>query len=377
MSPVKDRCSVVSSLVPMYCTGNRTEERENPGEQQMCAVALLIAETVLGTLKALDQKNYKAFDANPADGACQSQALELRRVVALDLSEESRQLEKGVRDLKRRVQARKSNSKERKNSSPEAFFSTHVESIAISKEMEYLLHCFLLTVTRVAYKRLENGVILTQTDPGRLTILSKKLSNVKVIASEAQARLSMLNMEAIRRHAQAELAIEMLSKENTHIYTPDPRYPPKAYGSLFYSVQTVLHRLREERALIALKSIVKEGRPFFLPMIPSCSGGRFELLPESTYPDLAHDIPIVVFEAVVEGSREAAIEEIRGRGFTDLALTSASKEAPFEPSSDLSSINIPKALLEIRGYREKRSSVQFDHVYLTTVGKEGEGNVSA
>lgn len=384
MSTIMDTCSIVSSLVPIYSTGNRTEERENPGEQQMCAVALLIAETILGTLKALNQKNYKAFDANPGDGGCQNQALELRRLTALDLSEECGELEKTACALKNLVQTRKSNPKERMKCSPEEFFSTHVESIHITKEMEYLLHCYLLTVTRVPYKTLENGVVLTQTEPSRLSKLSKNLKNVKEIASGAQARLSMLNMESIRRHVNALSTVEnkerialMLSVENTHFYTPNPHYPPKAYGSLFYSVKTVLHRLSEEGALIALKSIVKDGKPIYLAMHSASMGGPFELLPDSSYSDLSPDTPIVVFEAVVERSRDEAAEEIRTRGFTDLALTCASKEAPYEPKSDLSSIKVHEALLEIQGYREKTTCLQLDHVYLTTVGKEGVRDATA
>jgi len=379
MSVTMDTCSVVSSLVPMYSSaGSRTEERVRVNEKQMCAVALLIAETILGTIEAIAQKNYKAFDANPGDGACQNQALELRRIMALDLSEECGELEKAALALKELVQTRKSSHKERGKMTPEGFFETHVESIQISKEMEYLLHCFMLTVTRVPYKTLENGVVLTRTESSRLNKLSKRLSNVSVIANGAQVQLSKLNMEVIRTHAGSLTTVEkkervttMLSEEHTHLYTPSARYAPKAHGSLFHSVQTVMHRLREEGALITLKSIVTEREPFHLVMRPSEAGGTFEVLADSAYADLSADAPIVVFEAVVDGSRAEVAEQIRTRGFTDLALTCSSKEAPYEPGSKLSAIKVPEALSEIQGFREKSTRVHFDHVYLTTVKAEG------
>lgn len=351
-------CSVVSSLLPMYSTRNKTEEKE------MNAITRLIAEILLRATNALAQKNYKAFDANPGDGACQNQALELRRIAILDLSGECQELKETALKLKELLC---------KHQDP----SHLLKSIQVSKEMEYLLHCFALAFTRIPYKTLETGVVLTRTEPGRLNKLSKKLKGAKPIADNLQVQLSQLNMQTMRSHASllGENEVTMLSKEHTHQYTPDKRFAPKTHGSLFYCVKTVLYRLREEKALITLKSIVPKGETsFHLLMQPIKKGGSFELLFNTK---LASDTLLVVFEAVMLVSREKVAEQIELRGFTDLVLTCASKEDPYEPGSDLSTVKFEPARMEIESFREKTCCFRLDHIYLTTVKAEGVNDETA
>lgn len=383
---------LVTSLVPKsFIQGLQSgKKHETLCETQMCSVVLLIVNIALGAIKALKQGQYKCFDANPGDGGCQSRALELRRLFMIDLKEEYTALEKVASGIKVLVNKRKGNPKERSKCTAQAFFQAHVGTLTMSKEMEYILHCYLSTVLKTPYQTLANGVVMTRSDASKLSVLSSKITSVldtpslRKIVEGNQTTLSMLSVAAMRFAAsqvislgsdEKEQMMTMLSPEHTHLFTPDIiKYEPKAFGCLFYEVKTVLTRLREEQGIVCLKSIVVTGSPFHLLLQSPTSGKEFEVLTDEACTSLLPVTAIVVFEAVVKVEKEVASHLLMEHGFTDTILAQAAQEAPYEPKSTLDDVKVPKALEEIVAYKEKRVKIGdfilLDHVYLNTLSAE-------
>ncbi|MEK7340354.1 MAG: hypothetical protein WBD50_05235 [Candidatus Rhabdochlamydia sp.] len=75
-------------LISSFLSTELQEKIDKLGEEEICAVALLIANTALNAIKAFEQSYCKKFDANPGDGGCQMRALELRQLMKKGLTEE-------------------------------------------------------------------------------------------------------------------------------------------------------------------------------------------------------------------------------------------------------------------------------------------------
>lgn len=389
---VKD-VSVSESLIPKFIIdGIHTKDVESSkylGEGHMCAIAMLVVNTVLGALKALKQNNLKALDANPGDGGCQSRAFELRRLKMLDLSEECDALEKETLKVKVLMNKRKSDFRESVKCNSSAFFSMHVESLRVSKEIEYILHCFLSKTLRTPYETLSNGVVMTKSEVSKLSMLSDKISVFEVehrrkIVEENQKRLSMLSTAAMHHAAsqisslkieEKKLIVTMLSPEHACTFTPDEQYEPKSFGCLFYQVKTLLVRLKEEQGVACLKSIVPSDRqPFLLFLKPQGIKNEFEVMPEEDCSKLSPKTPVVIFEAVVNGEKEKASELLKKHGFSRTILVGASKEAPYHPGSSLDDVKNQQAVDEINAFRKQGEVIgdfiNLDHVYLNTIEAE-------
>lgn len=381
---------LISSLLPQsIIDGLRTEDEDKKlGEAAMCATSLLIVNIALGAVKALEQRDYKALDANPGDAECQARALELRRLIKMDLKEECSALAKVALGIKNLVNIRKGSPKDRVKCTAGAFFQTHFGSLNISNEIEYIMHCYLSKVLRAPYHTHANGVIMTKSDISKLEVLSEKIQVLdytfrRKILEENQKTLSMLSVAAMRVAAtqvvtleseEKELMITMLSPQHTHIFTPDIKYEPKSFGCLFYEMKTVLLRLREEQGIVCLKSIVATGRPFHLLFQSQAPGQEFEILPDEAYTSLSPMTAIVVFDAVVNMEKEAAGRRLLQDGFTHTMLVLSANAAPYEPKSTLDDVKVPKALEEIKAAKAKSKEIgefiTLDHIYLNTLGAE-------
>ena len=391
LSGLVNKTSLLSSLIPRSVVEGLLTEKEddNLGESAMCAVALLIVNIILGTIKVRKANNFKSLDANPGDKGCQSRALVLRKLTRMDLEAEYATLNKNAQEIKKLVNTRKSSPKEQQKCPPHKFFCNHFEALTISKEIEYLLHCYLSTILRKPYQTLSNGVVMTKSDTGQLKVLSEKITILDIsmrrkIVEENQKTLSVLSVAAMRIAAaevstlgpeEKNLMMTMLSPEHTHLFTPNfELYEPKAFVCQFYGVKTLLIRLREEHALVCLKSIVVTGKASYLLLQSSVSGEEFELLPDETYTVLSQMTAVVVFEAVVNVEKEKAKKLLIEQGFTTIMLSEAAIAEPYEPKSSLDDVKVPEAVAEITCYTEKRAewgdAIALDHIYLSTLGAE-------
>ncbi|MGL5626307.1 MAG: hypothetical protein ACRDDW_02155 [Candidatus Rhabdochlamydia sp.] len=383
---LNNSCLIVDSLLP-----KKLQEIDQLSEKEIHTTALFITNVVLKAIKALEERHYKQFDANPGDGGCQMRALELRRLMKMNLKEEYSFLKEKISEIKFKISdinpfkdGRRPTEEAKK--SLQKFFRNHFSELRISKEIEYILHCHLSATIRTPYETQENGTIMTRSEISKLSQFSKKIDHLnkefrKKIVEENQKQLSILSLEAIKASAERipfmeekELMLTMLSKEHVHLFTPDEKYEPKAFGCLFYEVKAVLTCLKEERGIVCLKSITKAKKePFYIFLQSKQPKKEFEVLSEEEYKSLDSNILIIVFEAVMHVEKEMVLKQLEC-GFSEEVLTQAAHEPPYEPKSSLKDIKNSEAFTEITSYKNKKTKENFlfsiDHVYLNSLGEE-------
>jgi hypothetical protein len=246
------------------------------------------------------------------------------------------------------------------------FFSGQLGSLAVSKKMEFLLQGFALTRLRKPIKQDKKGVIYTATETGYLSLFSKLLGGQpfnswqKNITQYWTKEFTALSVALIREEAEKITCLEankkerlrrMLSEACTHIYTPDPQFEVKTFGCCFYEYQAIITRLKEENGLVGFKNIVSEGRPFLILLQGQYKEGATTLHQD----ELRSWIASITFEKMI--------------------LAFAAKEPPYEPNSDLESIEDEEAKKEILFYREimekqVEDKVVLDHVYCNLLVEE-------
>ncbi len=264
-----------------------------------------------------------------------------------------------------------------------AFFQEHITPLKISREMLYLLRARLLTVTKKPVKTLPNGIVVTQINEGLLSKLSKSILRVDFprndFLAEASSRLSEHSVELIRGIEEKlslrdPLTSEMLSEE--HIRRPKVEgFPSKAFLCLFFQMRAILQHLKEENAVIAIKSIEQDKKQASTHHFIQASRDGFVFIEKAGIDPKA---PLVVFEAVIQGDLVAQIEKI---GFENAILISAAQERPFDPKSTLDDMKNEEAKVLILEHRKKakeagldlegKTFLLLDHVFCNTMEKEG------
>ncbi len=349
----------------------------------MHAVSLLVANLIIKTIEALRTGNFLALDANPGDMGCQNRALALRTLYKMGLPSEVEleELETVAQRIKQSVQNRKGGSKRPDNRPPDVFFQHELQSLQISRAMEYALHSFLSKSMNQEFGFLEDGRVREKSNVGQLSKLSPQIDkflnpSLKTnILENNQTKLSHLSLEAVRKEAEqiSSLSPEekgimelMLSPEHTHIYTANPAYAPKTFGCHFYEVKTLLHRLREDRGIVCIKSIVpKEKESFSLFFRSEGFGEDFTPISEQMIDPF---YPIVVIEAVSHVDSYVLRDLLMQHGFTDVILSQMAKEDPYEQGSSIEAINEHNAFQEVYDYKRRGEEMSFltvDHVYFT------------
>lgn len=382
-----ERRNLVTSLLPDIITTKLSQRlrEDSITDSAQYALALLISSSILGSIQSLEKRAYKDFDANPGEGGCQARALELRRIVQLDsVKEECGPLSAVAERIKATVQKYKGKQSKLVQLESCQFFTKEIGDIEISKEMEFLLHSYVSKVMRLPVKTLENGIVITKSDVGRLSMLSKNFDKCvegvmrQRVLEQNQITLARISREAMRSHGneivsleqrEKQLLMEMLSIRNTKQFTEEPRkFLPKEFGCLFYEVKTLLTRLKEEKAVICLQNISNTGIPFRLYFRPKVEGEEFEVLLDEEVKELDKNTLITAFDAVVTVEKEKAKELFMQHGFSEIVLMQSANEAPYNPSSKIEEIKEPEARQEIDNYRRKSKNLEnfliLDHIFL-------------
>ena len=334
---------------------------EEVREQRMLATAELLMNVMLQAGKSLKAMHLKEFDANPGDAGCQLRGLRIRE---LSLSEEVHgelaALVTKAEQIRQELNKRKS-AAQRKESALD-FYKRMIAPLTVTKEAAYLLECRLLFALKQEHRVQDNGVIVTKTNPSKLLSFSNKLSIYhsdlhSKLVSDLQAKVSEESVAYIQDQAAAistlpaeekTLLIKMLAPERIHRPTV-AGYAPKAFSCAFYNMKAVLQRLREEQALVAIKSIVHKGQqPFHILLRPPASGAEFQLLSDAERKSLINE-PVEVIEGVVapELSPEDLAQKVAKIGLSKLVLACTAQTSPYEPGSSLSSIDLEEAKAEI------------------------------
>jgi hypothetical protein len=297
------------------------------------------------------------------------------------VKDELTELDKTVMSIEKIVQKRKTGALG--DVSSRTFFQKHILPIEVSVDLLYLIYCKLLMVTKVRHCVLTNGIIVTRLDHTKLAALSKTIGCVgneacKQIIDDASANLSEDSLTCVqgmsRKMHVSPLLLRMLLDVRK---IKKGAYKPKSFGCQFYEVQMVLTRLRQQEAIIAIKTVVTEEAPQLLLLKPPALGEEFRFVE-----DVPKDTLLVVFEGVVQkglsiDAFKARVQEI---GFSHLILVCTAQEEPYEHGSTLDSVRDKEALAEIESYiqmasligcvKDQNPLLLMDHIFCNSLEQE-------
>lgn len=389
---------VIDTLLPpelVQCIqAPRDNETSSQHEERMVSIAMMIVKLLKETVLSVEKRCIKDLDANPGDRGCQLRAVILKKLMITPaVIAEFEQLKVTAKAVCNAVILRNSlNGKLKACDDPTGlFFEKHISSLKASQEMMYILQCKLLTATKVKDHVEPTGVVVTRLD---FCALSKFSPNIHIIDKseknfreqiicDAAARLSqeslhMIQEEGKKRSISPLLArMLMVVRHNRPAPPQTPKsfgvYKPKSFGCQFYEIQMVLTILREQEALIAIKTVVAKGKPQMLFLKPPAPGDEFRPVDIKAAPK---DALLVVFEGVVKPqlSLEAFSQQVASIGFTRLMLACLSQEDPYEHGSTLSDVTDSEAYAEIEGYRKLAAQIgppiAMDHIFCNSLQEE-------
>ncbi len=332
-------------------------------EDRMRASAQLIINLVLETAKVFETGQLKKeSDPNPGDGGCQLRAvIQYGHYYSPAVRTEALALKKEAEAAKKALQQR---NQKPGNESSTAFFNRCIETLVVSPEMLYQLRCHLLTVTKVKDHITEDGVLVTKTDFGRLVVLSPKADKIDDISRPFR--------KAIVDNAAIDLARESIARLNI---PKELIMGTKPIACLLPSMKACLKMLKEANAPVVFKSIVKEGKPFYLHF--AATQGKLVRVPAGK---LDPSAALIVVEGVTKLKEEELAKLIDEAGFEELLLACSASEAPFNGKTTLDDVKVPEVRKEIEAYRQfaeklgcakdKNPVVYIDHVFCNTVKAE-------
>ena len=335
----------------------------------------------------------RRVDANTGGAACQLQAIKLYELLhSPELQDEAANLLEDLRKIKKMVHLRGSNLKNEQELSTVKFFDATLLSLKVSEEMLYLIRARMLTVTKVPSHIEENGVLVTKTDPGQLSKLSSSLQQVfsgayvsTFVALNAKhlCQQSIEKIQTIAANLKTEdpLTVEMLSVSHLVHYMPEKMVVDKPFSCLFFQMRALLQHLKEQKILIAIKSVEKNKEtPKYLCL--KAIDGDFEFLKKEETQTLDPETALIVFEGVVADLNELE-KLIKTIGFEKLILICSAQEPQYHPKSTLEDMqhDTAKKMVEQTKELAKEMGLEkikdplflLDHVFCNAVKYENIG----
>jgi hypothetical protein len=364
-------------------------------------IAETIANIAIKSVQAFLQGKLKLLDPNPGDDGCQLRAIALYNLFqdqevfqeGLKLLETARKINQMAIDL-RRTEKRAEHPK-LKAELAQLLFQKGIGTVECSKKMEFILLCGFLQTLRKPFQVLPNGIVLTKSDSSQLQQFSKRINGDLdrtyrlAMVERTEVQLTNLSMDVIRNVAfkalsfeskEKEILCRMLSAENTKFTKPKAPYIPKAIGCKYFAGKAMIYSLKEQKALVALKSIVLKGLPISMLFFQSREkGAEFELVPLDCVRKLDLKTPMVVFEAVFGAPLEEIAARVNKCGLTRIILTDFSIQPPYEKGSQAEDVADEQARNEILKYKagmeellgsKENPFLLFDHIFANTLENE-------
>ena len=340
-------------------------------EKVMMAAATFVVNLIKETLQYVGNKQPKGFDAFPGDRLCQG------RVVILSELFEKPDVCKELENLAERIKVKVEILKERsqkQNCSCSSFFENELASLAISKDVHYLMDCRILMITRAVKSIEPNGIRLAKTEHRQLTSLSKEISGTVCdkITQNACTRVSKETMERLQEYGRRMNASELHQRmlDQVVVFNP-PNLLPKTFGCGFFTVHLALHCLLQRKTPLAIKTTVPEG-PSHLIFFKA-QENDFEFQDPGLFAKTSY---VAILQAVVP-SQESLLAKIKEIGFIELVLRYSAQDTPFEHTSSLESVKDLEARTLIEEYRKKAAEsgcnkelMQIHHMYSSTIQEE-------
>jgi hypothetical protein len=344
--------NVVGALLPPPLI-ELLQKPQQATEKGMLSVSTLIVKLFRETFVSIEKLNIRELDANPGDKGCQMRALILRdHLLSPDVRDELKRVDKIIKQLE--IVLKKRKEKQNGDSSIE-FFQRHILPLEVSVDLLFLIYCKLLTVTKIKDHVEPNGIVVTRLDHGRLSTLSKDFNERvdnrfrKQMVADAAIALSESSLTCVQEMAHrmhvSPLMLRMIMGVRQN--KPQGDFKPKSFGCQFYEVALLLTQLKEQEAIIAIKTVVTEGKPQLILLKPSGPGEEFCFIDAAPKETL-----LAVFEGVVQKnlSIEAFKERVQKIGLSRLMLVCTAQEEPYEHGSTLDDVTDPEGRAEIESF---------------------------
>ncbi len=358
-----DSCLLANTLLSDELV-HRIEDRNIDNPATVLALVELIANLAVDTFKCFSKERFKEFDSNPADEACQSRVAILVYFSTLPVLNQLAELEKTCQKIKKQVNDR-SSQKSLPREGCAAFFKSVLRELRISREVEFLLHARLLTVTCIRDTDAE-GVRKVYSTISNLEKITKKIGSIdssirQCLFNQSQVTHSKHSIQYMHFLAKDELAKRMSREEQIFRPQLSNGYEPKHFSCHYFEVVTMLDQVEEKGVLIALKSIMRGAVPFAF-----FEEGR--LLQERP----SGDRMVLVVEGTLKGTPEQICGEVARTSIREVILADVAKGPPFDDKSTLDDLKIPEARRVIEGERRRALMTTFDlvHTYLNLVKYE-------
>lgn len=382
MSSVRDTIySFVNYFLPNEVIQGITEKDDYETYQ---TIFNYFVKAIQMAYKAYEEGDAKAFDPNPGDAQCQSRGYLLYQIFP---DKQVASAFKGLSSCSERINKLMCS---KRTDTQAVFFDTHFSPIQLSADVAYLLGCYVAATVRVPHHQEESGVVVTCTNIGRLSVFAKKInermekSHREKMVDHIKEKVCFQSLsymrEAIAKTSlvfakEQLLLVRMYSEQQVILYSESDKYSRKPFVCQFFALQGVTLRIRDEQMLVAFKSIVKEGKPFYLFYRSQNPGSEVMPVSDDELKQRPAEQPIVVYEGVNKlPSQQELARAIEKIGFTTILLANASGFAPYHSKSTLEDLKDPEAKQTILAYKERAKEIgeviEFDHIYANTLGKE-------
>lgn len=320
-------------------------------EKTMTAAATFVVNLIDETIRHVQSRLPHGLDAFPGDRLCQA------RLIILPELLEKPEVCKELQTLSERIKVEKG-----------------IASLEISPDVNYLMNCRLLKITRTVKSIEPSGILLSKTDHKQLATLSKELTGkaFEKITQNACTRVSKETLERLQEYGRRMRVTELHQRMLDHVvvFSP-PNFPPRSFGCQFFTVKLALLRLLEQKNPLAIKTIVPEGASQFIFFKAQGNDFMFQEAPQ-----LEKRSYVAIFQAVVP-SEKALVAKVQEIGFVELILRYSAQETPFEHTSSLDSVKELEARTLIEEYRKKAAEsgcdeklMRIHHLYSSTIQEE-------
>ncbi len=322
-------------------------------KKTMKAAATFVVNLIDETICHAANKLPHGLDAFPGDRLCQA------RLMILPELFEKPEVCKELQELSEKIKVG---------------LGKEIATLEISPDVNYLMNCRLLKITRTVKSIEPSGILLSKTDHRQLASLSNELTGkaCEKITQHACTRISKETMERLQEYGRRMRVTELHQRMLDHVvvFSP-PNFPPRSFGCQFFTVHLALHCLSQRKNPLAIKTIVPEGPSRLIFFKAQENDFEFQEAPQ-----LEKTSYVAIFQAVVP-SEKALVAKVKEIGFVELILRYSAQETPFEHTSSLSDVKDLEARTLIEEYRKKAAEsgcdeklIRIHHLYSSTIQEE-------
>lgn len=355
--------SLVASLFPEAAidkikTINQEPFAKNEGnEKRMQSVAKLIISVMEKTAQAILKNDLIQFDALTGNHTCQLVSLFVHnRANSQELLQEAKDLSGTVTKLKANLQQW---MKEKKTDHVH-FFEKNFENLSVSRDMSFLMKCFLLY-------QVQNKDFSCKTDVNKLNRLTGKSlldSDIKndlidhCRSKLSEESLTFLQNEIYLLNEDTTLFQRMFSELHIRKIAYEGHLE-KTFSPLFFQMQAVLKLIKKQGAIVAMQQIGK-GKQQRKELFFRSSETEFK---EIAKKDISIDTPIIVFKMVVNSDldQKDLAQKVGEIGFEKIVLMLAAQEPPYDrKTSKLSDLRDKEAIRMITDFKKEAAQIDLD-----------------